>query len=274
MIFADLALARLIEGANAEALFEHPADILVGATHRLFPELCAESVRIAGGVMSFIEGVENLSYAVGMGLNGPVSADDIARVVDFFRSHGAVPRVGYCPLADESLGIALRKHNFMVHDFVSVLARPLSVQDEFAPAPQEIRVREAEPDEGELWTRVVYEGFADGQPMTEPDRHLGMIIFHSPTTRAYFAEISGEPVGAGAIFVRGSYAALLATSVRAPFRNRGAHGALIRARLAKARDLGCTLAGFFAAPGSTSHRNAERHGFRVMYTKAIMKPNP
>jgi hypothetical protein len=43
--------------------------------------------------------------------------------------------------------------------------------------------------------------------------------------------------------------------------------ALLSARLAWAREQGCDLAVSIAQPGSISHRNIERFGFRVAYTR-------
>ena len=45
----------------------------------------------------------------------------------------------------------------------------------------------------------------------------------------------------------------------------------LRHRLRVAREMGCDLAGYFCMPGSPSQRNAERHGFRLCYSKATMK---
>jgi hypothetical protein len=49
--------------------------------------------------------------------------------------------------------------------------------------------------------------------------------------------------------------------------NQGAQRALLAARLQWAADHGARLAMMVAQPGSTSHRNAERQGFRVAYTR-------
>jgi hypothetical protein len=46
--------------------------------------------------------------------------------------------------------------------------------------------------------------------------------------------------------------------------------ALIRARLAFAAAAGCDLAAVNTVPGSVSQRNAERQGFRVVYTRALL----
>jgi hypothetical protein len=50
-------------------------------------------------------------------------------------------------------------------------------------------------------------------------------------------------------------------------RTQGAQLALLDARLRYAVERGCDLAMMGAAPGSSSQRNAERHGFRIAYTR-------
>ena len=262
-----LDLARRIEGANAHALASHSE-----TAAQLFPELGATSISVAGGVASFVGAQSPISYAVVLGMREPVTSEDIGRVVEFYESRGMAPRVDVCPLADASLVAALREHGFQLHWFVNVLARsPLETYELIAPLPAGVTVRQAEADEAELWTRVVDEGFADGGPLTEARRQLGMMLFHRPGLRAYFAEIEGDIAGGGALFTHDGYAALVASSVRPAYRKRRAHTALIRARLHVAQELNCDVAGLFAEPGSTSQRNAERHLFRVLYTKAVMK---
>ncbi len=66
-------------------------------------------------------------------------------------------------------------------------------------------------------------------------------------------------------------ALLFADSTLEKYRGRGLHLALIRARLQHAAELGCDLATASTAPGSTSQRNYERAGFRVIYTKLNMQ---
>ena len=263
---SPLELARLIEGANVEALMGHAPTL-----RRLFPVTDPGTLSVGGGVASFV-GARAVSYAVGLGLDRKVEPDDIARVVDFYRSRGAVPRVDVCPLADDSLLSALRAHNFHLHGFINVLVRPLTAQEVIEPIPPHIVVREARPDEADLWTEVADECFSDGSPITEEGRQLGLMLFHGATAISYLVEVDGQIAAEGAMFTHGSYAALTSAGVRAPFRRRGIHSALIRARLKKAQELGCTVAALYALPGNDqSNRNALRLGFQVAYTKVIMK---
>jgi len=262
----SLSLAVQIETSNAEALWEH-AEI----AKRLFPDVSADAIRVGGGVASFIGAKSPLSYANGLGLPGKVTNEDIRQVVEFFRSRGGVPRVHVCNLADASLLAELRTNGFHLHEFINVLSRDLALPVNDVEPSQEITVRQATFDEAEDWSKLVADGFLDGAPYTEVERQLGLIFFHRATVRCYFAELDGRRVGAGALFTDGNYAALTAMSVLPEYRNRGVQSAMIRARLREAKQLGREFAGLFASPGSTSQRNAERHGFRLIYTKAVMK---
>ena len=262
----SIGLAQLIEGANAHALAEHSR-----TAAELFPELGATAIQVGGGVAAFIGKDIPISYAVGLGLSGPVTAEEIAQIVEFYRARGTAPRVDVCPMADESLLAALREHGFQLHWFVNVLTRPLAKDEIVEPLPEGVFVGLAKRDEAELWTRTVDEGFSEGGPLTEARRQLGLILFHRPGLYAYFAEIEGEIAGGGALFTHGRLAALAASAVRPAFRMRGVHTALIRERLRKAQELGCDTVDIFAAPGSVSERNAQRHGLTLAYTKAVMK---
>ena len=262
----DMKVALRIEGVNAAALTAHSV-----LAQRLFPELNAAEIAVAGGVASFVGAKSPFSYAVGLGLHGPVSADEIGALVKFYRALGGTPRVDVCTLADESLLDQLRAHGFRLHAFVNVLTRSISGWDRMYTPAAGIKVRVAAVDEAERWSQLVAAGFLEGKPYTETERHLGLLTYHQPTSRAYIAEIDGEPVGAAALFTSDGYAAMFAASTRPEFRGRGVQAALIRARLIDAQQLHCELAGLFATPGSVSQRNAERSGFRLTYTKAILK---
>ncbi|MDD5087619.1 MAG: hypothetical protein PHI18_02310, partial [bacterium] len=181
-------LAGRIEAANARSLISN-----VEAAQRLFPDSGAAAMPVAGGVAAFVGADLPISYAVGLGLNGPVTEADISQVVDFYHSHGAVPRVDACALADPSLLEALRSHHFQLHWFVNVLARDLAETDDRESDPPEISVRQAAADEAELWVRVVDGGFSDGGPLTENHRRMCLMFFHHEGAQAYLAEVNGRP---------------------------------------------------------------------------------
>ena len=55
------------------------------------------------------------------------------------------------------------------------------------------------------------------------------------------------------------------------FRNRGLQSELILHRMIDARARGCDLAMACVLPGSSSHRNYERAGFRLAYMRVNVR---
>src|SRR5581483_1109113 len=84
---------------------------------------------------------------------------------------------------------------------------------------------------------------------------------------SFLAEMNGEPVAAGSLFLHEGVALLAGASTVPEARRQGAQLALLEARLRFAAARGCDLGMMGAAPGSGSQRNAERHGFRIAYTR-------
>ena len=76
------------------------------------------------------------------------------------------------------------------------------------------------------------------------------------------------------LLIRDGLAMLAGAATLPPYRNRGIQTALALARIAHAARAGCDLITMGAEPGSTSHRNAERLGLRVAYTKLVLLRDP
>lgn len=92
----------------------------------------------------------------------------------------------------------------------------------------------------------------------------------SAGARRYLALHDGVVAG-GASFRAVDGVALLGGAATVPaLRRRGVQSALLSARLADAADDGCDLAVLTTQPGSKSHHNAQRQGFELLYTRAIL----
>jgi hypothetical protein len=89
----------------------------------------------------------------------------------------------------------------------------------------------------------------------------------SPATVPFLAELDGHPIAAGALGSAAGVAVLAGASTIPEARGQGAQLALLESRLRYGAQKGCDIAMMGARPGSTSQRNAERHGFRIAYTR-------
>lgn len=261
MQFTDLATARRLEGAEAA---------LTGACARRMGELnpgCGAFVEAVGGGWALCCGTGSpLNKCSGLGLQGAVKAEDLDRIESLFRASGRVV-IDVCPLADLSLLELTSGRGYAASEIENVLVRGLTGAWEEDERRVGIEVREAQADEAELWARTVAQGFAGEAPLTDEMVEMGLMMFGAPGCRAYLAFADGK-VAAGAGFgVHAGVAALYGTSVLPAYRGRRIQGALLSARLAAARAAGCDLAKIATRPGTVSQRNAERAGFRVVYSK-------
>ncbi len=85
------------------------------------------------------------------------------------------------------------------------------------------------------------------------------------------AEIDGQPIATGVVFISGGVALLAGASTIPEARRQGAQSALLEARLRYAVEKRCDLAMMCALPGSASQRNAQRNGFQIAYTRTKWK---
>ncbi len=258
MIFADGVLARRLESAeaaNARGCSAAP----VGVTPAV--------LEVAGGCAIFVGAGSPLSQTVGIGLNGPVSSQELDAIERFFRERRCRVAIDLCPLADPGLLSALGKRGYRATEFNNVLVRRLAV-GESAATP---RVRRAAPGEGELWADVVGRGFFEQGELSDDEMDVGRAIFHMPGALCYFALVeSGEPTAGAAASHQGGVATLFADSTLRAARRQGLQRELIAARLNDAAAAGCDLAAASTLPGSGSQRNYERLGFQPAYTKVIL----
>jgi hypothetical protein len=86
--------------------------------------------------------------------------------------------------------------------------------------------------------------------------------------------MDGRAIAGGALCIDDGVALLAGASTVPEGRRRGAQLALLDGRLRYAVEQGCDIAMMCAAPGSSSQRNAERHGFRIAYTRIKWRLGP
>jgi GNAT superfamily N-acetyltransferase len=261
MEFVDLNLARRLEMAEA-----HACRVCAEAFHQQHPEFPVAVEDIAGGFAVFAGVDSPVTQALGVGLHGGVSDSDLDRLQYFFSSRGAAAAVELCPLVEMSLYDRFAKRGFRLLEVSDVLFRKLSPMDgEAKRTPSNIVVRRAAPDEAQLWTKTVAEGFAEHNPLTQAI--LDVMAGFFPAAHCFLALADGSVAGGGAVSTRAGVCGLFGASTLPEFRGRGVQTALLQARIAWATAQGCDVAGSITQPGSGSHRNMERQGFRVAYTR-------
>jgi GNAT superfamily N-acetyltransferase len=260
--------ARRLERALAEGA----ADI-ARTMARLDPASGAAALEIAGGFAIFAGAGSPLTQGLGMGLAGPVSAPQLdAMEAHLRRGRQGSVQLEICPFVDPSLPALLAERGYRVHEWQLVWTCDLDAaprEPVTAPDPQ-LSVRRIRAGEEDIYLRAILAGFLESE--TVPDDALALMRPTTATPRheAFLALLGDAPVGGGALSTRGEIAFISGSGVRPAFRRRGAQGALLQARLARARELGCRVASSSTLPGTSSRRNMERAGFHVAYPKLVM----
>ena len=86
----------------------------------------------------------------------------------------------------------------------------------------------------------------------------------------YAATRGGEVAGGGSLCISERVAQLAGAATRPAHRRHGVQTALLAARLSRATKDGCDVAVITTQPGSKSQENAQRQGFDLLYTRAIL----
>jgi GNAT superfamily N-acetyltransferase len=265
MFFIDHDTARRLEMGHTWRSIHHAR-----AYQSIHPGAGVEIMSLGSGYAIFEKPGSPVNRCSGLGLNGPVFRDEIQQAEAFFRAHHEPTRVILCPLADPSLPKILQGRGYLLEQFFSVLARPLTSEDAAADTPANIVIRRMTPEFAGEWLDTVARGFSAPD---EPDQELLEILgpnFYAANGVTFLAYCDGEPAGGGGMYLHEGVAEFGGASTVPEFRRRGVQTALLKARLQAARQEGCDLAMVLTEPGSHSQRNLQRLGFQVAYTFAIM----
>jgi hypothetical protein len=260
--FADLELARRLERTEARANVQ-----FVEARAEAFPEVGATWTAVAETYAMF-DGVGSpVTQTFGLGVFHPITEEDMDQLEEFFKSRGAGVFHEVCPLADPSTFNLLSERGYKPIEVSNVLYRPISPDLRLnAARNEEVKIRVIEKSEGELWAQTAYEGWREFSEVADLIRELGLVTVRSKAS-PFLAELQGDPIATGALIIAGDVALLAGASTVPKARRQGAQLALLEERLRYAATQGCTIAMMVAQPGSGSQRNAERHGFRIAYTR-------
>ena len=261
--FIDIALARRLERAEASG---NAASVEARAT--IAPDVGATWIEVAGAYAMF-DGVGSpLTQTFGLGLFQAVGTAEMDRLERFFRERDSAVFHEVSPLAHAGLVGLLNDRGYQPLEFTSVMFRPLHAN--LAPLdapPTRVSARVIRADECDAWTKTAAEGWSEFPEVEGFMRDIGRLNTTRADATCFVAEADGRPIATGVLGMHDGVALLAGASTIPSGRRQGAQLALLDARLRLAAEKGCDLAMMCASPGSASQRNAERHGFRVAYTR-------
>ncbi len=238
--------------------------------------IASDARMVAGAIACRRTGCAWANVTVGLGLNGPVTAADIAELVAFYGDIGRDARVEVADRAENGVFALLADAGFRMRWPVSVLVRRLNPGDQNEPVtdPAGVRFEPVNPADSAAARQIaclLAESFAaPGCPVHPDDIAANAAQLQHAEIRGVVAYSGSRPIGAGFMDAREGVAALWGAAVAPDFRGRGVQTALLHRRVGAAIEDGAMLAVIETESGGPTHRNAARMGFRLGYSRTVL----
>ena len=260
MIYIDRSLSQKLERTEAQA----NADF-VETRARVEPESGAAWIEV-GGAYAMFDGIESpLTQTFGLGIFEETTSEQLDQIEAFYRDRQAPVFHEVSPLTDPSLMPLLNDRRYRPIELTTVMYREIGgFVDDSAERNPKLTTRIIEPDEVELWARTSADGWrSEHEALGEFMYNFGSISAQCSGAFPYIADIDGNAVATGMLFIYEDICMLAGASTVPEGRRQGAQNALLKDRLKLASEKGCKLAIMGAAPGSQSQRNAQKNGFSI-----------
>jgi len=227
--------------------------------------------RTSGNVVALMaQDLPSPSFNSVIGLR-PGQEDRIAPLVEWFRAHGIAGRFEIAAGDDDpALGRELARLGYFQSGYHAAL---VGESDPPAASPDESAVELVASAEqyGDFLTAYLA-GWAIPEAMHEQFKQNVRAWPDQPGWSLYLARADGRPAAAAILYVRDGVGYFADCATNPAFRRRGLHRSLLRRRLRDASAAGVDLVCAGASFLSTSHRNMERTGMRLLFLRSLWTP--
>ena len=270
-LFCDITLAGRIEKAEAQFIAAYSA-----AARRRLGDQDGFAIALGGGIASYAEPNSPVNKVAGLGFaDGPDRAE-LDTIECAFADRSAPVQMEIAGLADPALLELLAERGYRLVSFENVLGRALDgTVEQLATAGVDVNL--SRDDEFDTWLDVVVEAtlHPDRQGVPWQEEFPREILENAERDAAglvqhYLARLDGIPAGGGSMRIADGIAQLTGAATAPAFRRRGIQSALLSTRLADATAAGCDIAVITVQPGSKSQQNAQRRGFDLLYSRAVL----
>jgi GNAT superfamily N-acetyltransferase len=275
-LFCDTALTARIERVEAQLIVKAGE-----AARRRNAEAAGFAIPVAGGVASFAEPDSPFNKVAGLGFAGVPDTAALDEIERAFAACGAPVQIELAHPADPQIGTLLTDRGYRLTSFENVLGLAIAGKSERVTPPG-VEVRPSGDDELDAWIDIVADGFAhpDARGLPAHEDFPREVLenaerdFAAAGVARYIALCDGHIAGGGSLRIAEGVAQLAGAATAPAHRRRGVHSALLSTRIADAAAAGCDIAIVTTQPGSTSQHNVQRHGFDLLYTRAVLVKVP
>lgn len=239
---------------------------------KVLQDIGGDGAAVSSGWMSCDQPGSWATYAAGLGLEGPLAAADIDRVVDFYHSRQRPAQVQVHAYQHPSVMGQLKARGFTQVDESQVLAFDLSAElSELTPHGfRFVRVDPTQERDCLAFAASQGTGFFEDKPVPAGMDPITQRVIQLPRAQLWLIERDGHVVGCGGLEPFENMAVLIGACVHPEARRIGLHSAFIRFRLMQAQQQGLDYALIASAVNGPTQRNATRVGFTPAYTHATM----
>jgi hypothetical protein len=273
-LFGSVELAARIERAEARFMNDGADAVRTRVATLVLP--------IAGGVATWAGEGSPFNKVAGLGFGGLPDEAELQAVETAFDDRRAPVQVELSNLAEPAVGALLTRRGYRLTGFENVLGLRLPAAEPPAVAPG-VDVRESDAGDLAQWLDAVVEAFArpDAQGIPSAEEYPRSVLeplvrdlSRVPGLVRYTAWRAGAIAGGASVRVCDGIAQLAGAGTRPAHRRQGVQTSLTAVRLARAAQAGCDLAVVTTQPGSKSQQNAQRRGFDLLYTRAVLARDP
>ena len=279
MILADIDLARRIDG------FEARGSKAIGeAAIRDDPD-ARPFVRCIGHGIAVYSGPNSpANKVIGVGFDGEPETSLLEEIERAYFERESPVQAEVSTLARPSVHALLTQRGYTLQGFEDVLGRALSDSLAWSTAVSRSTIGVVQKDALPAWMDIMITGFENpdksgaGSGIAIPPRQAIEDAFRAfaqtPGFRAYLARIGDKAAGGATLRIDEGIGQMCGAATLPDYRRRGIQTELLHRRLEDARRAGCDLAIMTAQPGSKSHFNAQRQGFELLYSRALLVKMP
>jgi len=259
-----LELTQNIEWIQAKRRLSY-----IEAQNKLRPEYKSRSNKFGGGTALYAGPGSPVNRVMGLGLGSIVSTSDIEAIENFYNELNEPVKIDLCPISDRSLLNALNQRNYTIEQIDEVLYLKLPLEGtDFQH--RNFNIEQMDDNNRESWIEIIAESFSENNSEYPVNRGITEPSAFSDDFTGFLACIDGRTAGAGGIYISGGMAEIAPDGTLPQFRGKGIQTSLISYRLQYAQRTGCKLVVVSCAPGVSTRSNAEKLGFKLVYTKIVM----
>lgn len=212
---------------------------------------------------------------LGFGLGGKFQEAELDRLEEKLaaRNITANLHLEITPFSEEAFIAVLQKKGYTFDHFLSVWVLDASKWENkiLAKKQPETEIFKVDDFLSYDWAWTVALGISQNHTATEEAMESVRAFWEVPNNTAFLMKEKKEDVAGAAVAVNGNLAELFLAGTIKPFRKKGYQNQLIAERIRYAKEQGCQFITVTTKPGNSSSRNMERHGFSLLYQRAVLK---